>query len=556
MKRILGFLGTMLSLLALCFITSCSNGSEFVGVLNLTSKKTEITANAEFDKNDKLVNKTAKALVRLYENNDEKTYKQYKDLSLTNGISGSVTFSSLTADTDYIARLFVTYDGKEYEITSKEIKTKAAGTTKNEATEITTADEFIAMGEEPSGYYVLKNDIDFGGRNISLCSTSSDAFTGTFDGDNHTISNFSLSATAYSGIFGYINGADIKNLNIDFSKANAATSFSLTSTVKHFGVLAGYATESNIENVVITSANIKSTSFSTSDTNIGLFVGAVSNTNVSNSKVENSYLTIDSISPSTSYASNLGGFIGSAEGASKIVSSGSAAELEIKYTFSTGTKAGSIALGGFIGLNKSSNLISDSYSQGNIIVTRNSSVAPVTGSALFVGGFIGRSLGGPCNLDGCLANVNILASDIKGEAKYSLASEAYIGGLIGFANFSTYGIKNSLYIPYKNSEQAENVGINIKCLVEKLTDDKTNYNYSFSLTIGTASTNKIENIYSYNDLLSYAQQPADTEDKSGIADEAIQYVIKNSEIFNKDLENILSEELIKVIPQLSIDLKN
>ena len=147
MKKILGFFGVMLSLLVLCFITSCSSGSEFVGVLSLTSKKAEITASAEFDKNEKLENKTAKALVRLYENGETETYKQNSDLTLSNGITGSTTFSGLTADTEYIVKLFVTYDSKEYEITSQTIKTKSAGASTDEAIEITTADEPCQTGD-------------------------------------------------------------------------------------------------------------------------------------------------------------------------------------------------------------------------------------------------------------------------------------------------------------------------------------------------------------------------------------------------------------------------
>lgn len=548
MKKILGFFGVMLSLLVLCFITSCSSGSEFVGVLSLTSKKAEITASAEFDKNEKLENKTAKALVRLYENGETETYKQNSDLTLSNGITGSTTFSGLTADTEYIVKLFVTYDSKEYEITSQTIKTKSAGASTDEAIEITTADEFLAISQEPSAYYVLKNDIDFSNKKISLCTTTSEAFTGTLDGNGHKISNFGLNATAYSGVFGYAKNATIKNLTIDFSKDDNSTSFSLTSTVKHFGTLVGKAEESTIENVIITGANVKSTSFSSSDTNIGLFAGALSSTNVKNCKVENSYLTL-TVSTSSSYAANIGLFAGSAEGESEITSVGAIGDVEINHSFS-----GSVSLGGFIGLNKSSKIIRNSYSQGNVIATRNNSSSPSSTSKLAVGGFIGKSLGGPCNLDGCLSNTNIIVSDIKGEAKYAVASEAYVGGLIGSCNISTYGIKNSIYVPYKENEQIENVGITIKSLVEKLADDKTNYSYAFSLTIGFAKTDKIENIFSYNDLLSYAKQLEDTEDKSGIAQEAVDYVIKKSDISN-DLATILSEELINVIPQLSIDLK-
>lgn len=53
--------------------------------------------------------------------------------------------------------------------------------------------------------------------------TSSAKFAGTFDGDSHTISNFKTSGQ-YSGLFGYVDGATIKKLNLSVENTSTATS--------------------------------------------------------------------------------------------------------------------------------------------------------------------------------------------------------------------------------------------------------------------------------------------------------------------------------------------
>ena len=52
---------------------------------------------------------------------------------------------------------------------------------------------------------------------------SSTKFSGTFDGKNHTISNFKTSGQ-YSGLFGYVNGATIQNLTVNVTNNAGATS--------------------------------------------------------------------------------------------------------------------------------------------------------------------------------------------------------------------------------------------------------------------------------------------------------------------------------------------
>ncbi len=78
-------------------------------------------------------------------------------------------------------------------------------------------------------YYVLSNDIDFGGANWTLYSSIGSAenpFKGTIDGKGYAIKNFSVSILdkGVAGLFQYIGGnAVIKNLGIEGFTGNLST---------------------------------------------------------------------------------------------------------------------------------------------------------------------------------------------------------------------------------------------------------------------------------------------------------------------------------------------
>ncbi len=92
------------------------------------------------------------------------------------------------------------------------------------AVEITTVEELLNM--QPSGSYILMNDLDMAG----IKWTPLD-FSGTFDGNGHAILNLTISGvssttsatwdgnrkeyeTSFAGMFGLANGAEIRNLQL------------------------------------------------------------------------------------------------------------------------------------------------------------------------------------------------------------------------------------------------------------------------------------------------------------------------------------------------------
>lgn len=92
------------------------------------------------------------------------------------------------------------------------------------ATVITQANAATAIPAATSGYYVLGEDIDLTG-----FAGGSGTITGIFDGQGHTISNFT--STAGYGIWNNVNGATIKNLKVKATLPDRSAVFGRTAGV-------------------------------------------------------------------------------------------------------------------------------------------------------------------------------------------------------------------------------------------------------------------------------------------------------------------------------------
>lgn len=95
----------------------------------------------------------------------------------------------------------------------------------------------------PASKAVLTADIDLGGHNwipISNRTTIAEQYSGTFDGQGHTINNlFIVGTSTYQGLFGAVTGATITNLNV---------AGEVKSSVSFVGGIAGSASGTTIEN--------------------------------------------------------------------------------------------------------------------------------------------------------------------------------------------------------------------------------------------------------------------------------------------------------------------
>ena len=182
-------------------------------------------------------------------------------------------------------------------------------------------------------------------------------FSGSYDGESHKITGLSINrAYAYQGLFGYTNGATIKNLGVINVTISVSGDYN-----QHIGALIGYASDNSyIENCYSTG------SISGQYQNVGGLIGASNNSTVSNS-----YSTC-SVTVTGNYHYSTGGLVGyNLDGT-------------VTNSYTTGNVIGSHMVGGLIGNNNNSCTVINCFSKGS-----------VTGTA-DVGGLIGYN-GGSLN---------------------------------------------------------------------------------------------------------------------------------------------------------------
>lgn len=107
------------------------------------------------------------------------------------------------------------------------------------------------------------------------------SFVGIFDGNGHTISNLKINnpKDTMQGLFGFVNGSTIKNLNIN--------NVDIISNKAYTGSLCGKINHSTIENCNVVSSKI------TGNIGTGGFIGEANTVTIKNSSIENSNIKIN-----------------------------------------------------------------------------------------------------------------------------------------------------------------------------------------------------------------------------------------------------------------------
>ena len=213
---------------------------------------------------------------------------------------------------------------------------------------------FVNEGNSTNGlFFRLQNDIDltsyssdFGWQPIGYHNNTTDFsyFEGIFDGNGHIITNLTINRSSEDniGLFGYTNGATIKNLGIENVDIVGND---------HVGVLVGNNAQSIIENCYA-AGTIWGQNY------IGGLIGA----NYNNSTVENCYA-----------AGNIMGY----DRVGVLVGFNNNSNISNCYT--TGNAMGENYVGGLIGYNNNSNVFY-CYARGN-----------VTGNGIDIGGLVGSN---------------------------------------------------------------------------------------------------------------------------------------------------------------------
>lgn len=219
----------------------------------------------------------------------------------------------------------------------------------------------------PAACAELTDNIDMSSiANFAPIGTQEHPYTGTFNGNNHSISGLSVSGSNYVGLFGYVNGATIQSINLCDSK--------ITTTGNYAGGIVGFATDAaKIENCSTNNIKIEAGS-----RHIGGIIGrGEGSTEISN--------CTNTSSLTGTY--NVGGIAGSLNGSS-ITNSGNSGDLpatgangcvggivgftrdgQISTCYNTGEITGSSKadVGGIVGLSEHSlSSISDCYNVGAV----------------------------------------------------------------------------------------------------------------------------------------------------------------------------------------------
>jgi hypothetical protein len=279
--------------------------------------------------------------------------------------------------------------------------------------EISTASDLQAMQEDLSANYIVVNDIDASctvnwnnGKGFNPVGTydeeqANSEFTGSFDGQNHTIRNLSINRLYddFVGLFGAIGaGGEVKNVGV--------INVNITVESNDVGGLVGYNEEGNI-------SNSYSTGNVTGEYDVGGLVGENYKGNISNS-----YST-----GNVTGGEDVGGLVGENY------------KGNISNSYSTGNVTGDNKVGGLVGFNYQGT-VSNSYSTGN-----------VTGD-ISVGGLVGDNYNG--KVSNSYSTGNVTGEDYVGGLvgeHYGTVSNSYstgnvtgdrdVGGLVGYGIFGS-----------------------------------------------------------------------------------------------------------------------
>ena len=191
-------------------------------------------------------------------------------------------------------------------------ETEREQTQNTEVTEIATADELKAVNDNLSGNYVLTADIDLEGAEwtplgsfVQMGEEGEEAetpdpeyaFTGTFDGQGHTISNFTINQPDNwaLGLFGCIANTEIRDFNVDHVQVDGTT---MASSV------VGYSFCSTVSGIKLSDALI--TAHATDMSAEGMYGGIVGAGMMS--RIENCTAAADIVMPDkTANAGIIGG---------------------------------------------------------------------------------------------------------------------------------------------------------------------------------------------------------------------------------------------------------
>ncbi len=243
-------------------------------------------------------------------------------------------------------------------------------------------------------------------------SSNSLKYTGTFDGGGYQVSTIFISSTAsYKGLFGYIDGATIKNVGVGGSSG-------YIQGYQYVGGIVGRADNSIISNCYQSDHGIYTLSSSNVSAYMGGIVGYADNCTITNCRHTSSIGTT-----SSSYGDYVGGIVGYATSSSGTY---------INQCYNSGNIYGDSGVGGIVGYSKGSSAISTSILSSYVQITNCYNIGTIDPNSNIAGGIVGNSYG-YTRVVNCYNQANVNA----GSSSYSSYPD-YSGGIVGSARDNTY----------------------------------------------------------------------------------------------------------------------
>ncbi len=303
--------------------------------------------------------------------------------------------------------MWITYSGKNgYTCELYQLPLKAfaggEGTAENPYVIASAGDLALVQGY-PTSHFVVSKDIDCSA--ITL-SAGSELFTGSFDGQNHVLSNIKLNGKN-PALFGKIEGATIKDVNI----SNASIDLSSNTTSALLATVANYSTISNVHVYGLAA---------TSETNDCTFGGLVGELSAESVMTECSVEGAD-ISLTNDWSENVGGLVG------KLTASAS-----VHASAFSGSLTGYMYVGGIVGTSVAPRSADESTKPTPNTISNCHVNATISG-ANTIGGIIGTT-----------GSINMTNNYVEGTVSGTEASNwsgPRVGGLIGNLDGFTGDVK-------------------------------------------------------------------------------------------------------------------
>ena len=220
----------------------------------------------------------------------------------------------------------------------------------------------------PAACAELTDNIDMSSiANFAPIGTETDPYTGTFNGNSHSISGLSVSGSDYVGLFGYVKGAVIQNINLCDSQITATGNYAAGGIVgfatgaakiencstnniridaansRHIGGIIGYGKDST------RISNCTNTSSLAGTYNVGGIAGYLEDSSITNSGNSGNL-------PAPQASGSVGGIVGFTRNG------------QISTCYNTGeiTDGSDANVGGIVGMSEASSSISDCYNVGAV----------------------------------------------------------------------------------------------------------------------------------------------------------------------------------------------